>query len=170
MTPKPSSTALRTLPPRRSKRPLRRFHSSCQTVIHLSPSSHPPSTLSLSSHPTPPSLLLLLLRLIVSITRVCLREHPALFRPHEEQNNAHNLLEGGVGVGCGAHASLGDSRGGNLRRQHGMNHTATWRDVAERGLSHLSSVRCRSDSKKRRLFPSEDRRARQPSRSKCKSK
>lgn len=42
-----------------------------------------------------------------------------------------------------------------------MNHVATrrdWRDFrdqrAERCLSHLSSVGCRSDSKKRRLFPS----------------
>lgn len=173
MTPTPSSAAPRR-PPSHHAAPnalcggfiplVKLLSISPLSPIPPIPPSLPPSTLALSSHPTPPSLLL---RLIVSITRVCLREHPALFRPHEEQNNAHNLLGGvedggggGRGV-CGAHVSLGDTRGGNRRRPRGMNHVATRRDCrdfrdqrAERCLSHLSSVGCRSDSKKRRLFPS----------------
>lgn len=141
------------------------FHSSCQTVIHLSPlPSLPPSTLALSSHPTPPSLLPLLLRLIVSITRVCLREHPALFRPMKSKimhitysEGWKTVVEGGLRRTC----IIGRYSGGKRRRPRGMNHVATRRDCrdfrdqrAERCLSHLSSVGCRSDSKKQRLFPS----------------
>lgn len=146
-------TAPRTLLPHCSERPLRLFHSTCQTVIHLSGSPLPPShLLYLFTHPyiSPPYC--------IHHFSSSLRAFPQLCFPHKEQNNAHNLL-------WAAHASLHNIGAASKPSRAGC---AAWitsrcevsgglmqfRDQStKRCLSHLSTVECRSDSKWQ-LFPS----------------